>query len=597
MAIATERRRVLPRWVPRQITQQQVMLTVAVVLVMYFIGPLVFVTVLSAFRGPSDILPFDSEAFWTLQNFNSIYTTGRLQSTLTDTFIFVLGSVAVSFTLGLILAWLVERTDMPFRNLIYVVVFLPLIMPALVTTIGWILLLGERNGIINVMIRNVLFFWDIEKGPINPFTLFPGMIVIQGLGGTVIMFVFLSAAFRQMDSSFEEASRASGATFWQTLRRVTIPIMRPAVLSVLFLGMILVLESFEIPLLLGSSGRIADILSTRVFFALNPVSGGTPLYGLIAAFGIHFLVITYALFYLYARFTRQAEKYATVTARGFRPSKYTLGSWKWPVVALVMALLFVKSIAPLLILIWTSFSISYRPIGLEAFDYFSLNNYRIILGDSRFWPAVRNSLFIATSAATISVSVSLVIAWTTTRARRPNIFHTAIDLFTSSSLAIPGVVAASAMLLFYLYLNKQFGIALYGTIWMLVLAFSYRMTLAYRLNRAGIAQISRELEESSFASGASALTTLWRIVVPLIAPNVLTAWAILFIISFREFTVALFLAPSKPITLGVLLWSFRNVSIGQAAAMSVLLAGFLLIVIMGVRFGALKRLSRRRSTT
>ena len=162
-------------------------------------------------------------------------------------------------------------------------------MPALVTTIGWILLLGERNGIINVMIRNVLFFWDIEKGPINPFTLFPGMIVIQGLGGTVIMFVFLSAAFRQMDSSFEEASRASGATFWQTLRRVTIPIMRPAVLSVLFLGMILVLESFEIPLLLGSSGRIADILSTRVFFALNPVSGGTPLYGLIAAFGIHFL--------------------------------------------------------------------------------------------------------------------------------------------------------------------------------------------------------------------------------------------------------------------------------------------------------------------
>ena len=579
---------------PRRVSQQQLMVTIAVVLVLYFIGPLVFVTLASTFRGPPTILPFDPLAYWTLDNLHVIYTTGRLQSTVTDTFIFVIGSVAVSFIIGLALAWLVERTDMPFRNIVYVIVFLPLIMPALVTTIGWIVLLGQRNGLVNVLIRKVLWFWDIDKGPIDPFTLFPGMIFVQGLGGTVIMFVFLSAAFRQMDSSFEEASRASGATFLQTIRRITVPIMRPSVLSVLFLGMILTLESFEIPLLMGSSGNVADILATRVYFALNPVTGGTPLYGEVSAYGIHFLIITYALFYLYARFTRRAERYATVTARGFRPSKYSLGNLKWVAFAAVIFIMFLKSIAPLLILVWASFFSSYRPIEIAALEFANLNNYRIALDDPRFWPAVRNSLALALGAATISVSIALVIAWTTTRAKKNTIWHTLIDLFTSSSLAIPGVVAASAMLLFYLFLSSKFGIPLYGTMWMLVLAFSYRMTLAYRLNRAGIAQVARELEESSSTSGANALTTLRQIVVPLIAPNVLTAWAILFIISFREFTVALFLAPSQPITLGVLLWSYRAESVGKAAAMSVMLAGFLLIVIVTVRFGALKKLARRR---
>ena len=99
----------------------------------------------------------------------------------------------------------------------------------------------------------------------------------------------------------------------------------------------------------------------------------------------HFLIITYALFYLYARFTRRAERYATVTARGFRPSKYSLGNLKWVAFAAVIFIMFLKSIAPLLILVWASFFSSYRPIEIGALEFANLNNYRVALDDPRFW--------------------------------------------------------------------------------------------------------------------------------------------------------------------------------------------------------------------
>ena len=139
---------------------------------------------------------------------------------------------------------------------------------------------------------------------------------------------------------------------------------------------------------------------------------------------------------LYARFTRRAERYATVTARGFRPSKYSLGNLKWVAFAAVIFIMFLKSIAPLLILVWASFFSSYRPIEIGALEFANLNNYRVALDDPRFWPAVRNSLALALGAATISVSIALVIAWTTTRAKKNTIWHTLIDLFTLSLIHI-----------------------------------------------------------------------------------------------------------------------------------------------------------------
>lgn len=579
------------RNLPR-LNSRVVLITSAIVLAFYFIAPPLLVTIWTAFRGPGGLLPFAAEARTTFANFTQVYESGVLGNTLVDTGVFVAGSLMVSFIVGLTLAWLVERTNMPLRNFVFVVLFVPIILPALVTTIGWVLLLGYRNGLINQFIRLVTPLGG-DEGPINPYSM-TGLIIVQGIGGMVIMFIFLSAAFRSMDTTFEEASRASGASFARTVWHITLPILRPAILSVVFLGAIINLESFEVPVLLTSSGRVADIFSTRVFYAINNISGGSPQYGLVAALGLHFLILTYGLFFLYARFTRRAERFATVTARGFRPKAYDLGRWRWPVAIVVLVLLALQAGLPMLTLLWTSFFPAYRPVSSVAVSEFAnLNQYRAILARPEFWPAFRNSMVIALSAATISVVCSLIIAWTVTRARKQTLGLTVLDLFTSSSLAIPGVIAAVAFHIYYLFVDKA--VPIFGTIFVLILAFSYRMTLSYRLNRAGIAQVSKELEECSSTSGASQMQTLWRIVIPLIAPNVLIAWFFLFITAFREFTLALVLAPNKPITMGVFLWNRFQGFQGQASALGIIMAGFMLVVVVIIRFGVWGRIQRRRA--
>ena len=560
----------------------------AVVAALYLLGPPIGMTVYSAFRVPADSLPFERGAAWGIGNFTELYTTGALQSTLLDTFVFVAGAVALAFVLGFALAWLVERTDLPFRNGVFVLLLFPLMMPSIIVTMGWILLLGESRGMLNVVSRALLPFW--ESGPFDIFTMY-GMVVVQGFGLTALTFLFCAAALRNMDPALEEASRASGARFLTTLRRVTLPLLRPSVLGVVVLAAILALESFEVPILLAL-GAQADILSTRIYFALNSAAGTPPAYGAVSALGLHFMALAYLLFLVYHRLTRRSERYATVVGRGYRPRRYELGRWKGIVLAGVALFLFINSVAPFLVLLWTSFLPSYVVPGSEAFRKLSLDQYGALLTDHRLLSAAGNTVLVALGAATLSVLVALVIAWAVVRARFGGGIRLALDLFSSSSIAIPGVVAASAFLLFYLRLNSvaPSWLPLYGTVVVLVLAYAYRLAVAYRLSRAGVTQVSRELEEASHTSGGSGLQTFRRVLLPLVAPSALGAWVLLFLVAFREFTLPMVLhRGSDPLVVSVLVFKLWQNHQGQAAALGVLTVGFLALVLLLMRVYVLPR--------
>ena len=244
---------------------------IAIYLILVPLGMLLF----AAFRGPPDFLPFEPGAKWTLENFRAVYSEGALYSRiLPDTLIFVVGTVTLTFIVAFALAWLIERTDLPGREIWFAIILFPLLVPIPVLAIAWIFLMGPNAGWLNLALR---WATGIEgPGPINIFSM-PGLILCQSLASVSYVFILLTAALRTMNPALEEASGASGAAPLTTFRRITLPVLLPGLLAPLILITLITAEQFELPLMIGLPARII-VFSYRIFFELNP-AGGLPNYG------------------------------------------------------------------------------------------------------------------------------------------------------------------------------------------------------------------------------------------------------------------------------------------------------------------------------
>src|SRR5262249_18922242 len=170
--------------------------------------------------------------------------TPVLSSVLPNTLIFVVGSVAVTFLTAFTLAWLVERTDLPWRTALFTAILFPLLVPRIVMAFAWTLLFAPNAGWINVARRALLGL--ASPGPIDIFSM-PGLILCQGVASVPFVFLLLGAAMRTMNPALEEASSASGARPLTTFLRVTLPVLRPGILAPLILATLVALEQFEMP--------------------------------------------------------------------------------------------------------------------------------------------------------------------------------------------------------------------------------------------------------------------------------------------------------------------------------------------------------------
>lgn len=527
----------------------------------------------TAFRGPSDMLPFEPGAHWTFDNLIDVYVNTPLLSTVVpSTAIFVLGSVVVTFFTAFTLAWLVERTDLPWRTAIFTTILFPLLVPGVVMAFAWTLLFAPNAGWINVALRAALGL--DSPGPINIFSM-GGLILCQGVASVPFVFLLLGAAMRTMNPALEEASSASGARPLTTFLRVTLPVLRPGVLAPLILATLVALEQFEMPLIIGFPARI-NVFSTRLYFDLNP-EDELPAYGRAAAVALLFLVAAIALLIVYNHLIRRAERFVTVTGKGYRPTRYALGKWRTPALLFVGLYLAVAAILPAIVLVWTSFSGG----GSEGL---SLDAYRLLLADRRFWPAVGNTFLVAGLSAAIITLIGALLAWQILRLRFPG--RALLDGVSFMSIGIPAVITGFAVMVLHLTLP----IGLYGTVWILVLAYSYRLAVSTRLSRASLIQIHPELEEASVASGGRWLDTIRRVVLPLLGPSLMASFLLLFIVGFREFTIPMILQSEDNWVLSVIMWKLQaDRQTAQAAAVGTLILLFVTPVIFVLRRQLLSR--------
>src|SRR3954453_13496184 len=283
--------------------------------------------------------------------FREAYAAVGLGTMLLNSFAFSAGATIFALAIGTALAYLIVRTDVPGKSLMYAASVVPLIIPGILHTISWTFLLDPTNGIVNI--------WFIEKIGLPAFNVYsiPGMIFIEGLHLSPLVFLLMVASFRSMDPSLEESAGVGGAALWRVFQRVTLPLAKPALYAAILIMVVRCLESFEVPAVIGLRNHIW-VFTSRIYGALHVLD---PDYAGAGALAMSLLVLTSLGVWWHSRLARRARAFQTVTGKGFRPRSMPLGKWRWPAVAFVLAYFFVSIVLPLLTLGYASTQPYYSP--------------------------------------------------------------------------------------------------------------------------------------------------------------------------------------------------------------------------------------------
>ncbi|MBM2832405.1 MAG: sugB 2 [Dehalococcoidia bacterium] len=276
----------------------------------------------------------------TLRNFLQAYSDPKIIGYLGNTLIFAAGAMAISLLFGSSIAFLVERTNTPFRNIIYGLMFIPLVMPSMVKAVAWILLLSPNAGLLNKLWLSLGF-----SAPLFNAYSWPAMWWVEGLSLSPMTFFMLGAAFRGMDPALEEAAYTAGGTKTITFYRITLKLMAPALAAVALLMFVRGIEGLDIPLIMGSSQGMM-VYATQIYSALK--LSVPPNYGEAFVLSIGLIVLASIGLFYYQRILSRSERYATVTGKGYRPRLINLGKWRPWAGAFIFFFLFVAIILPFL---------------------------------------------------------------------------------------------------------------------------------------------------------------------------------------------------------------------------------------------------------
>ncbi|WP_201840092.1 ABC transporter permease [Microvirga zambiensis] len=513
----------------------------------------------------------------TFDHFVTILPTLVHAGVISNTLIFAVSASVISFAYGSVLAWLAERTNAPFRRLVYVSAFLSFALPTVIQVLGWVFLLGRRQGFINSILVTQL---GILSEPLDVQSM-GGMIFVEAILWTAVVFLLMVVPFRSMDASLEEAGRVARGTSAEVFLRITLRLAMPAGFAVFFISLVRNLESFEVPAILGLPGGV-NVLATQIFVRLHATV--LPNYGQVSAYSILLVLIVLPLLYAYHRATKGQGHYATITGKGLRTARLDLGRYRWAA-GIFMLTLPLVILLPLFMLVWVSLMPFYRIPSWEALGSASLNNYYALVDSgSRVLDSLAATALVAGGSATILVFATAAACWLVIRTRVPG--RSALEFVSVIPLAIPSIVLGAGVLWAYVGLP----VPIYGTAAILVLAYMARsLPFTMRSNFSGVLSISKELEESAFVAGANHRELFQRVLIPLLLPALLTGWQYAFLQTARELPIALLLQSEGNQMISVRIWNLWEVGqVTNAAALSVVVA-----ILLGILGFVLEGLSRR----
>ena len=481
--------------------------------------------------------------------------------------------------LAILLAWIVARTDTPFRGTLEVLITLPFFIPPILTALAWSMLGNSQVGLINLAWKSLTG----SQHPIVNVYSYGGVVWHMMQYSTTFLFLFIVEAFRAMDPALEESSRMSGASRWYTFRRITLILMMPVLVGSFMLSLIRGIEAFKSPLFFGTPAGIT-VITTEIYNAINHRANPDYQYATALSIGV---VILMFLLVIWQWFILHGRSFQTVTGKGYAPKVMTLGPWRWVTFGFCILFFIVTVVLPVGQLIIGSF---FRFFGFYQWDMLTFQHYVSVWHNDEFWRGLRNTMLLGLYGASATMVLGGIVAYVVARTRWRG--RRLIDALAWLPWMMPGMVLGVGFLWAFAMLPGP--IPIYGTIWALLLAYVALGTpIAVRVMSGAYAQLSFDLEECSRVHGASWWQTLWRIMIALAWPSFAVGWILSFFGIMRELSASILLySVGSEVLSVVLLKLWTN---GRAEEVSVI-GLFMMLLVLVFRWVHLRLIKSRIST-
>ena len=484
-----------------------------------------------------DDLGFDTE--WGLANYPVMFEDRIIRKAFLNTLIICTLTTLLATFLGVSLAWINARTNCPWRERLEPFNLIPFFLSPFVGAIAWHNLASGKIGLLNHWAQGL---FGIQGSLFNVNNIF-GIIWVTGIFFAPLVYLFVIGSLRRMDPSLEDSARTTGAGLLATTMKVTLPLITPAILSGAIIVFVTTAGEFGVPFKLGAPYGV-ETFTTQIF---TKAVGDDSNHYLGSAMSMVLGAITGFFIWIQRRIIAPRE-FITVTGKGFRPNVVDLGRWKWTAFAYNLFYIFIAVVLPIFCLL----VVSLHPVWEGRIIPADLTfwNYQKVL--FFWWPesigaatrGIKNSLILAFSGASIAMVLALVVSYMIHRTK--SFGGTVLDFLCVLPVGFPGIVLAMGVLVVYIKTP------IYATLGILLVGYITRFFPYGQRNISSILlAVSEELDQSSRMAGATWLTTLWRITIPLLKPGIFAGWLLLFIIFLRELSMSIMLYSVGTETLSV----------------------------------------------
>ena len=500
-----------------------------------------------------------------------VYATAEYLGYVAQAMVLAALVTMASMVLGVTLALLIVRTDIPGKIPLDLCTMLPLFLSPFTGLIAWLNLGSEKTGFINVAASAIMESLGIPSAPLVNLMSYFGVVWVMVLFFSPFAYLFTVGNLRGMDSLLEDAARTSGATALGTLWQVTLPLVLPAIFASGLLIFVLAAETYTIPGIVGTTVGFT-VLPWKIY--LDSTTFPVRLAHAAAASTI-LLWITAAGVLLQRHITRVSERFVTLGAKGHQSRPLRLGRWKWLALGFVGLYVLCADVLPFGALLLSSF-MRYSASSLTT-DVFTLQQYIDVFNLQNTREALWNTVWLALLSAAICAVAGALISFM--EVRQPSVWTNMLALFSVLPVAVPGLVYGIGLM--WLYLRT----ALYGTAWILLLAYIAKfLPFSVVVSRSGILQIHSELEESARVSGATGLVALRHITLPLLQPTLISILFFIMLMSIKELSASVLLYSDRGQVLSVLTWHYMASGNYQfAAALGVIQTVIMLAIVIVTR--------------
>lgn len=508
-----------------------------------------------------------------LDAYQFVLTDPQFWLALRNSLLIAAGMAFVAIPLGTGFAFLIARTDIPFKRVLGVVMILPMLMPSIIVGFGYIVAAGP-TGLYSNIAQSILGFipWTIY----SPWTI----IILSGFGSVPYVYLYTLTALSEVSSEMEEAARVSGANPIRTAANISLPLVTPAIafsgVLVAFLG----IELFGLPLILGAQADF-DPLSVYLYKLTNRF--GVPSYPIMATVVLLMIAASLPLVLIQRRLTRSAERFVSIKGKGSQRKLVSLGAMRWVFLGVILIWILLAVFVPLSGVVLRAF-VNEWGSGVNLFEQFTWNHLEAAITQPSLSRSILNTVLLGTVGGLAAVACFLALALALRR--QTGFLPWLMDHLVLIPRAIPGLAIGLVFLWVFLFVPGFAPLrSTLVSIWVayMVVWLSYGLRL---LSTAQL-QIAPELEEAARVTGASPGRTLATVTMPLMKRGILSAWLLIFLMFVKDYSTGVYLMTSGNEVIGSLLISLSES--GEMAAVAAL--SLINIVLIGtglavaLRFG------------